>query len=149
MLGCWWQTGGPCRTKYRQRGRMAWGLPESFAIYSQRDASLKSWLTWGTVICSRFSSKGQSLETKGMVGQGWRMRGFGVLKLQLVILWVPVASHLPLKMFPPVKIDQPLNFFPLPGLRCACWAFLSSHALGNVVGFSTVPNQNSGYISWL
>lgn len=46
--------------------RVTWGLPEPFSIYNQGDASLKLWLTRGTVLCSRFSSKDQSLENKGM-----------------------------------------------------------------------------------
>lgn len=49
-------------------GRVSWELPEPFAIYNQGDAGLKLWLTWGTVLCSRFSSKDQFLEIRGMWG---------------------------------------------------------------------------------
>lgn len=50
-------------------GRVSWELPEPFAIYNQGDASLKLWLTQRTVLCSRFSSKDQSLEIRGMWGR--------------------------------------------------------------------------------
>lgn len=35
-------------------------------LAKKKEGSLKFRLTWGTVICSRFSSKDQSLETRGM-----------------------------------------------------------------------------------
>lgn len=72
MLGLWWLDRGARSNQVQAlMGGSLGELPEPFAIYSQKEASLKLWLTWGTDLCSRFSSKDQCLEIKGM----WVRRG--------------------------------------------------------------------------